>query len=75
LVVEALQGRGQRVGLAGFHIDIFLKWLQVLSDLVRERELVHVDMSDPEHSGAVGQVLHIALIDFFGLDCDRLFAL
>ena len=35
-------------------------------------ELVDVDVADPEHLGAAGHVLHIALVHLFGLNLDGL---
>jgi Domain of unknown function (DUF222) len=40
--------------------------------LFRQGELVDVGVADPEQVGTAGQVLHIALVDLFGLNLDGL---
>src|SRR5690606_28372114 len=42
--------------------------------LFLQRELVDVDITDPEALGASGQVLDVAVVDLVGLDGDRLLA-
>src|SRR5574337_1008411 len=44
----------------------------VVSPLFDQRELVDVDVADPEPVSATGQVALVALVDLFGLDVDGL---
>ena len=40
--------------------------------LLGQRELVDVDVAVAEPVGAAGEVVHVAVVDLFGLDRDRL---
>src|ERR1700730_12363053 len=43
-----------------------------METLLFQRELVAADVADPEALGAAGQVLHVPLVDLFGLDLEGL---